>query len=122
MIPTQLSIFVCVEPIDMRLGFDRLLQLVRERVGRDARDGGLFAFVNRGKTRLKLLWFEQNGVCVLYKRLHRATFLVPVGDGASIRIDGQQLAALLSGSARSDRETKVLRRCRSAERSPRRDA
>jgi hypothetical protein len=35
MIPSGVRIFVCVEPVDMRLGLDRLAQVARERVGRN---------------------------------------------------------------------------------------
>ena len=62
MIPAQVRVFVCTEPVDMRYGFDRLMQVVRERVGREPVDGGLYAFANRKRTRLKLLWFEQNEI------------------------------------------------------------
>lgn len=111
MIPAQVRVFVCTEPVDMRLGFDRLMQLVRQRAGREPQDGGLFAFANRKKNRLKLLWFEKNGTVVMYKRLHRAKFLIPVGDGASVQIDGAQLAQLLAGQARNDRKSARMQRC-----------
>lgn len=111
MIPAQVRVFVCTEPVDMRYGFDRLMQVVRERVGREPVDGGLYAFANRKRTRLKLLWFEQNGACILYKRLHRAKFLIPVGKSGSVELDGARLAKLLAGSPAHDRESKRLRRC-----------
>ena len=107
MIPDAVRIFVCTEPVDMRFGFDRLSQVARERIGQDPGEGGaLFVFAGRRATRLKLLWFERNGLCLLYKRLHRAVFEVPVGtDGArSLRIDGAALARLLTGVPRSERK------------------
>ena len=52
MIPGGVRIFVCVEPVDMRLGFDRLAQVARERIGRDPVDGGaLFVFGGRAGNR-----------------------------------------------------------------------
>jgi transposase len=78
MIPGGVRIFVCTEPVDMRRGFDRLAQTARERGDHDPVQGGaVFVFANRCATRLKLLWFERNGACVLYKRLHRARFELP---------------------------------------------
>jgi transposase len=103
MIPGGVRIFVCTEPVDMRRGFDRLTQTARERGDHDPAQGGaLFVFANRRATRLKLLWFERNGVCVLYKRLHRAKFELPLaGAGSvSVHIDGAQLAKLLTGVER----------------------
>jgi transposase len=97
----------------MRHGFDRLALTARERVGEDPQSGGvLVVFANRRATRLKVLWFEKNGLCLLYKRLHRAVFEVPLpksGD-ASVRIDAAALARLLAGAARVERPRSSKRR------------
>ena len=100
MIPSGVRIFLCLEPVDMRLGFDRLARIARERLGRDPVDGGaLFVFGARGSTRLKVLWFDRNGLCVLYKRFHQAKFELPkAGSGQHmLHIDATTLAALLAG-------------------------
>lgn len=84
----------------MRLGFDRLARIARERLGRDPVDGGaLFVFGARGSTRLKVLWFDRNGLCVLYKRFHQAKFELPkAGHGQHVlHIDAATLGALLAG-------------------------
>jgi transposase len=99
-IPAAVRIFVSTEPIDMRQGFDRLAQAVRTRLGEDPQNGSLFAFTNRKATRLKVLWFDSNGYCLLYKRLHRAVFELPVSSGAGcVQIDARRLAELLRGTA-----------------------
>jgi transposase len=93
-------IFVCTEPVDMRFGFDRLAQVARERVGHDPLEGGaLFVFAGKSARRLKVLWFDRNGLCLLYKRLHQAVFELPAAaNGAtSIHIDGAALVRLLAG-------------------------
>lgn len=110
MIPAEVRIFVCTEPIDMRFGFDRLAAAVRERVGQDPLTGGLYIFANRGASRVKLLWFDRNGLCILYKRLHRAVFDLPIApDGSrSVRLERAALAALLAGVERP----RPVRRCR----------
>lgn len=103
MIPAGVRIFVCTEPVDMRYGFDRLAYTAKSKIGEDPQQGGvLFVFANRGATRMKVLWFDRNGYCLLYKRLHRAVFDVPLGvNGASaVRIDGAALAQLLAGIER----------------------
>jgi transposase len=106
MIPATVHIVVCTEPVDMRYGFDRLAATAKSRVGEDPQHGGtLYVFANRGATRLKVLWFDRNGYCLLYKRLHRAVFeLPPSGGGASIQIDARRLAELLRGVARAPRK------------------
>jgi transposase len=112
-IPVGVRVFLCVEPIDMRLGFDRLAQLARERVGRDPVDGGaLFVFGGRAASRLKVLWFDRNGLCLLYKRYHQAKFELPsaAGGQAVLHIDAAALAALLAGVPRPSRAAKSARR------------
>jgi transposase len=111
-IPAAVRIFVCTEPVDMRQGFDRLAQRAREVVGQDPQEGGaVFVFANRRASRLKALWFERNGYCVLYKRLHRAVFDLPLASAgsASIHIDAPALAKLLAGRAREDAPKRARR-------------
>jgi transposase len=103
-IPVGVRVFLCVEPVDMRLGFDRLAQVARERVGRDPVDGGaLFVFGGRGASRLKVLWFDRNGLCLLYKRYHQARFELPAAAGGQrvLHIDAAALAVLLAGVPRA---------------------
>jgi transposase len=104
LIPAGVRIFVGTEPVDMRLGFDRLAQLARERMGCDPVEGGaLFVFAGRAATRLKVLWFDRNGLCLLYKRLHQAVFELPaaIGDATAVHIDATALARLLAGVPRA---------------------
>jgi len=81
MIPRNVRVFVCVQPQDMRRGFDRLALVVRAEMGGDPRSGALFVFLSRRADRLKLLWWDHNGFAVLYKRLHRATVQPPKATG-----------------------------------------
>jgi transposase len=92
-IPPAVRIFVCAEPQDMRRSFDGLSLAAQQHLGEEPRDGALFVFVNKRKNRLKLLWIERNGLCILYKRLHRARFEVP----DSRVIDAKTLALVLRG-------------------------
>ena len=102
MIPGEVSISLCTEPIDIRYGFDRLCQLMREYTHREPDRGGLFVFSNKAATRFKVMWFEQNGVCVPYKRLYRAHFELPIDrEKLSVVIDRAVLAVLLQGKARA---------------------
>jgi transposase len=59
----------------------------------------MFIFVGKRATRVKVLWWERNGYCLLYKRLHRALFAAPAAEpGAKgVRIDGAALGQLLAG-------------------------
>lgn len=109
MIPTSVRIFVCTEPQDMRRGFDGLALAARQLLGIDPQSGALLCFVNKRLTRLKILWWDRNGYCILYKRMHRAILELP-SDGSSnptLKIDGQQLAKLVAGVARERRSKRA---------------
>lgn len=97
MIPSSVRIFVCAEPQDMRRSFDSLSQAAREHLGEDPNGGALFVFANKRRNRLKVLWFDGSGHCILYKRLHRARFELP----DDTRIDARGLAAILRGVSRA---------------------
>jgi transposase len=100
MIPASVRIFVCTERQDMRRSFDALALAVKERLELDPQSGALFVFAGKRGNRLKVLWFDHNGYCILYKRLHRAHFELP--DASELHrplacIDARGLAALLRG-------------------------
>jgi transposase len=112
MIPVSVRIFVCTEPVDMRRGFDRLALLTREKLSEDPRSGALAIFTNRGRDRLKALWWDRNGYCILYKRFHGSVFEIPTGPepgATSVRIDGQKLALLLAGAPKVRKPRPKLR-------------
>lgn len=109
--PHELRIYVAVEPVDMRLSFDRLAGIVRERLGHEPRTRPvLVVFHNRRRTHLKLLWHDKSGYCVLYKRLDRGTFRIPLPPtpgATSVKVGRREVALILEGI---DRE--LLRRAR----------
>jgi len=103
MIPTQVRIFVCTERQDMRRSFDALALAVRERLALDPESGALFVFASKRGNRIKVLWFDHNGYCLLYKRLHKASFELPDDGGAErplVPIDARTLATLIRGVAK----------------------
>ena len=77
MIPTAVRIFVCTERQDMRRSFDSLSLAVQERLALEPQSGALFVFASKRGNRLKVHWFDNNGYCILYKRLHRSSFELP---------------------------------------------
>jgi transposase len=106
MLPPSVRIFVCTSPQDLRRSFDGLSGLVTQLLGQDPRSGALYVFVNKRANRVKCLWHERNGTCLLYKRLHRSLFRLPrAGEpgATAIQIDGRELAALLEGVIRTPR-------------------
>jgi transposase len=99
-IPHGVEIFVGLEPIDLRWGFDRLAGAVRERVGHEVRSGALFVFFGRRRDAIKVVFFDGTGMCLFYKRLDRGTFRLPEALGAdatSVAIEERVLDDLLDG-------------------------
>jgi transposase len=100
MIPSGVEIYIALEPIDMRLSFDRLGGLAKEQIGYEARSGALFVFFGRRRDALKVLFFDGTGMCIFYKRLDRGTFKIPVApraDAQHVEVDDATLEALLDG-------------------------
>lgn len=100
MIPHGVEVFVGLDPIDLRWGFDRLSGLVLEKLGRQVRCGALFVFFGRHKAAVKVVFFDGSGLCIFYKRLDAGTFRIPLAaiDGDTARqIDEGALEDLLGG-------------------------
>lgn len=98
MLPSSVRIFVCTIPQDMRRSFEGLSLAAKQILGQDPQNGALFVFLGKRPTRIKILWWDRNGYCLLYKRLHRALFRLPEHSGqASIQIDSSALGELLAG-------------------------
>jgi transposase len=98
MLPSAVRIFLCTRPTDMRKGFDGLTGLVQECFDQDPLTGHLFLFVNRRRDRLKILYFDRDGLAIWYKRLEAGSFEMPRGaEPNGIELQAAQLAMILSG-------------------------
>lgn len=96
----HLKVFVATAPCDLRASFNGLWALAQARLGEDPKSGALLVFGNRRRNRIKLLYFDGTGVCVLAKRLEQGTFHWPqsAGEpGAKLRLTPQALQLLLDG-------------------------
>lgn len=96
----NIQVWVATAPVDMRKSFDGLAEVVRAFLGRDPLSGHLFVFRNRSGQRVKVLWWDKNGLALYYKRLEKGTFAMPApvsaGDKA-VAISAGDLARLLAG-------------------------
>lgn len=109
----ECRIFLAAGVTDMRKSFNGLSGLVRSRLGEDPLSGDLFVFCNRGKNRLKILFFDSSGLWVLAKRLERGTFDWPAENEGRARIElrYEKLLLILNGLDASElRERKRWRR------------
>ena len=73
----SLKVFVALEPIDMRKGFEGLHAAVTEKLKGDVSSGALFVFTNKSRTRLKIIYWDKTGLWLLTKRLEKGTFSWP---------------------------------------------
>jgi transposase len=81
---------------DMRLSFDRLSQLVREKLSRNALEGGLYVFFSRKRERVRIFYWDRDGYAIWQKRLEAGTFRVESREGQE-EISGVDLEELLRG-------------------------
>jgi transposase len=93
------KIYIAVEAVDMRKGFDGLYGLVRDQLGQDPLSGYLFLFSNRTRTRLKALVWDGSGLWVCAKRLEKGRFHWPAAHEKqrSIAMPAAELAMLVNG-------------------------
>lgn len=98
-LPLPVRIFLCTQHADMRRSFDGLAQMVREHLGADPLSGHLFVFRSKRGDRVKLLYWDSDGLAIWYKRLEEGTFRFPpaTGDGGGVEIRAADLAMLLDG-------------------------
>ena len=65
-IPHTTRVFLATIPIDMRKSFDGLYALVESVLQEAPLSGHLFVFCNRRRDRLKLLWWDRDGLAIFY--------------------------------------------------------
>ena len=93
-------VYVALEPIDLRQGFNGLHGLVQNRLGADPCNGQLYLFTNRRRNRLKVLYWDGSGLWLCTKRLEQGTFGWPQGEesgGASTTLSAEEFRLLVSG-------------------------
>jgi transposase len=97
MLPSAVRIFLCARPVDLRKSFDGLTGLVQDCFGQDPLSGHLFLFLNRRRDRIKILYFDRDGLAIWYKRLEAGSFQMPQVTQDGVELQLAQLAMLLSG-------------------------
>lgn len=91
------AVYLFSQPCDMRCGFDRLAAKVKEEIDRSVLQGGVFVFVSRERSRVKILYWDKDGYALWYKRLEAGVFRVEVKAGVE-ELTGVDLRLLLDGT------------------------
>ena len=112
-LPSSVRVFLHTPPTDLRKGFDALCGLVTTAFAEDPASGHLFLFVNRRRDRMKILYWDRDGLAIWYKRLESGSFQIPTTatSAVSIEMTATQLSLILSGiDLSSARQRKRYRR------------
>jgi transposase len=97
-LPPSTRVFVATKHADMRRSFDGLMALVRDFLGEDPLSGHLFVFRNRLGDRLKILWWDRDGLAIFYKRLEEGGFVFPsAGELPRLEMSAAELQLVLQG-------------------------
>jgi transposase len=99
-LPPSTRVFVATQPADMRRGFDGLLAIVRDFLGHDDPFAGhLFVFRNKRGDRIKVLWWDRDGLAIFYKRLESGNFVLPAAaaDARQVEMTAADLQLILQG-------------------------
>lgn len=111
MIPDAgIKVLVATKPVDFRKQTDGLAAVVQEALRADPFSGAIYVFRSKRANRIKLLWWDGSGICLLTKRLENSHFCWPaIADGV-MPLTSEQLALLLEGLEwRRTRPREVIR-------------
>jgi transposase len=96
-LPAGTRVWLACGVTDMRKGFDGLAALVQLKLAEDPFSGHLFVFRGRRGDRLKILWWDGDGLCLFAKRLERGRFVWPQAADGAVHVTPAQLSMLLEG-------------------------
>ena len=98
-LPPNVSVLLHREPVDIRKSFDGLISVVRDAFQADPLAPTFFVFYNKSRDKLKILYWDNDGFAIWYKRLEKGTFhlTLPLTDETSVTLTRAQLAMLLEG-------------------------
>jgi transposase len=97
MIPGNSKVYIAIGNTDMRKSINGLSQLVADNFNADVFSGNLYAFCNRRRDIIKILFWDRNGFCIWHKRLEKDRFCWPKSQKEVLGIDQNQMSWLLAG-------------------------
>ena len=100
----EMQVLVATIPVDFRKQADGLAAIVQAALGADPFCGAVYVFRSKRLDRVKLLWWDGTGICLMTKRLESAQFRWPPIEDGMMKLSAAQLATLLEGGQRSSVE------------------
>lgn len=92
------AIFLYRDAIDFRKSINGLVVVVEQELGRSAFEPALYVFCNRARDKLKILYWDNTGFALWYKRLEKDRFKWPDKiNTETLSLDESQLQWLLNG-------------------------
>jgi transposase len=91
------KVYLAVGSTDLRKSINGLALMVEAGLGQDALSGHLFAFCNRRRTIVKVLYWDRNGFCLWQKRLEKEQFRWPETEAEVMEVRPRELMWLLDG-------------------------
>ncbi len=91
------KVMVATRPVDFRKGADSLAALVAAEYGGKPYSGVIYVFRAKRADRIKLIWWDGTGLCLMAKRLEQGAFRWPRIQEGVMRLTAAQLGALLEG-------------------------
>ncbi len=86
------------EPVDFRKAINGLVLIIEHEMALSPYADALFLFCNKQRDKLKVVWWDQTGFCLWYKRLEQAKFKWPRKlDEDVVELNEEQLHWLLRG-------------------------
>ncbi len=71
------KIYISSANVDMRKAIDGLSGIVQGKFKLDPMSDAMFVFHNRHCDKIKILYWDGNGFCLLYKRMEKGRFYFP---------------------------------------------
>jgi transposase len=95
--PTGVRVLIAIRPVDFRKGMDGLAALIESELKCEPFSGVIYVFRAKRADRVKLLFWDGTGVCLLTKRIEGSKFHWPRIEDGIMRLSPGQLSALLEG-------------------------
>ena len=93
----SVRVYIATGSTDMRKSINGLSILVADQFELDPLSGCMFAFCNRKRDIVKILYWDRNGFCLFHKRLEKNRFQWPETEESVLNIHGHELSWLLDG-------------------------